>query len=1362
MGKRKSGIGLIIALALVATAVVLLNLPEDFGKPKLPDIEPTPTVTPSPSPTVKLTPTPSPTPIAEEGEPEIDEELVAFDNASTVPLWGVAIPRPLSGNYNFVYVIDGEAYEVPNEEGEDNEAEHYFQIPLEEDASEPYPRELPSGRLAFLYSGELKQPAIFMPLYGDHYWDCRIMVPINESARKNQETMKADPDLHALTGRVIDNGGMGVARSKIIALDGKVRPLGLARTNVDGQFTMALLPPKSEVLYGRAPGYQASDATDITLDGDKPTTSVTIVLEKAIPLMGRVTNENGDAIPQTEIFLWKRTWGRSAELERNATAISDAKGYYMADNLGPAKYDVTAMHDDYSPFFEKGLEITIEEPTKTLDIVMRRGFMLKGRVVREYQGTDIGVEDAEIEINVRDGKAPAETEELVSGPDGHFEIANLPYEKRIVVGAKKDLFDTKAPALSVKPGDTVEPIVIRFPEAGKITGYTVDKDENPIAGAEIAIKGGQSISGRWGSRRNRTSGDVKASSDTSGYFVLDDIPLNKAYDLEASASGYATTQAKRVLPNAMEDLTIEMQPAATIAGRVVDRDTGDPVKGMPLRIYGEINRQQNIPNATTDEDGAFAFKELQPDTYNLTQQRNSPVEGFNHVLEPVDKIDLLAGKSKDDLVLEAFEGISLNGRVLLMETDEAVQGANISASFWMQPRGQRRAMNPGHVKSDAEGKFTIEGLFPGVWRVSANKRNFLNPVSPEAIYNQGFQPSEDEESTDQKYASILLEIKEDRQSEEIILYLGKGGTVRGQVFDQDNMAVEGVQVQADTTGGSNILARNMGFQAYYTRTKTDAEGRFEMQGLPKNDAELLVKVTGGAPAAESETFRLSHENPEAEVNIYLPKPATLSGRVLNSDKEGISGANLYVRNQDGSSQENRQVKSDENGAFSADDLGGGKYYIYVRHEDYENKTIRDIEVGKGEDRQDFQIVLDSKEPEGETVEFSGVVTNLKMERLGGWLLHLRSRSEDGKRGYNYNTQTAHDGSFRFDKVVAGDNYTIRLSSRGGYTYTNYETGEFGIPRDEGIIVVPMGGVVTGRVISVDTDDPIGDAKFKIDHLQQAGNDEELEGLDCRLQYFTMNRFLPVSENGEFEMDDLPLGSLRLHLESSSAFQDNPVSFMMDTSLQADLGDVYMLGAFSAEGKLVDKETGEALVQTTGNHFNLRIRALWGDQGKGKNINSFEGPDIDGIIKITGLPFNTHTLELKSQKHLTLEIPIEAPRRGETVDLGEIEMDSGITLRGKALSPDGKPAINANIQVRQKDDSYRSGATNSKGEFAIPGFAPGPARLTARAYNHYNDWVPQGKQAEIKDMEIEVKEDEEIEIVFPPFEDEEEGNDGNQP
>jgi len=294
-------------------------------------------------------------------------------------------------------------------------------------------------------------------------------------------------------------------------------------------------------------------------------------------------------------------------------------------------------------------------------------------------------------------------------------------------------------------------------------------------------------------------------------------------------------------------------PGGLVNGTVVDPQ-GEPVAGAAVwLIPGNLADHASFeaymqagPTAVTGADGRFAVS-------HPKEAERIEVCAPGALSEGVDPTAALAGP----VTLVLRPGASLSGQVLDAD-GEPVDGLQVYAQIagatamdcapTTNPCGDYQCGFPG-TSTDSEGRFSLPRLVPGWYTL-----------------NVGYGP------LGIRSAPLHLALG---QAVDGLRLLGKrGAQVTGRVTARNGSPVPGAYVACDGAG-----------------ELTDAAGRYRLAGVvPGHHESIASDNTHGAGSREVELAE-----GENHLDLELPDPAVIRGRVLGPDGKPAAGATVTMR-----------------------------------------------------------------------------------------------------------------------------------------------------------------------------------------------------------------------------------------------------------------------------------------------------------------------------------------------------------------------------------------------------------------------------------------------------------------------------------
>jgi protocatechuate 3,4-dioxygenase beta subunit len=108
---------------------------------------------------------------------------------------------------------------------------------------------------------------------------------------------------------------------------------------------------------------------------------------------------------------------------------------------------------------------------------------------------------------------------------------------------------------------------------------------------------------------------------------------------------------------------------------------------------------------------------------------------------------------------------------------------------------------------------------------------------------------------------------------------------------------------------------------------------------------------------------------------------------------------------------------------------------------------------------------------------------------------------------------------------------------------------------------------------------------------------------------------------------------------------------------------------------------------------------------------------DGRFRLEMLPSGAHVLGVRAPGYSSKRVDVQVRPGGRDVDVGDIELESGLAIRGRVRDAAGRPIAGANLTASQAGmmaPSPVQAVSEADGSFVIGGLQPGAYRLNAFA------------------------------------------------
>ncbi len=596
-------------------------------------------------------------------------------------------------------------------------------------------------------------------------------------------------------------------------------PAATTRTNEQGAFVFSAVAPGDYALRLRHPGYADRPPAEIDVPaGDANLDLGDLTLVSGGTIRGVVLGADGEPVAGA----WIRAQARNQFGRTARTATADADGRFRLEGLSTDLVDLGVRGAGYPLLTRPGVRVDGEDP---ILIELLHGGIVTGRVV-DADGN--GAASVPVRLR-REHDRSSSGSPLLWGPRdsyprrvtdaaGRFRFDDVP-SGNWSGEARKGAEAAKADEFELAPGAERE-IELVLGTADRLTVTVTTPPGEPVAGATVLIRSGG---------ENRLSG--YGQTNGSGEAQIDISPGPATVEVEHERLGDESRQVE-LSPGANE-LRIELHPIAEIAGTVRSHD-GAPLALATIEAVTEHSFDTEFlrVNTVSDQDGAFRVTGVEPGSYIVTARSPGHADGGPETPIRVDR--------------ETIEGIEI-----VLQPEARIVGvvAGLTPSDLAQVEIRAwRASRSRMATPDAEGNFSLEGLSPGTWRVTATR----GVPGSERRLTQTV-------TVDQDAAETFVELRFER-----------GLRLSGQVLE----------------GGEPLAGARLGIAGQ--SAQTDREGYFSLEGLEPGRTRVRIS----RPDFGSSQYQAIDLESDLEgVRIELePAAATIAGVVVNA----ATGEPIYL------------------------------------------------------------------------------------------------------------------------------------------------------------------------------------------------------------------------------------------------------------------------------------------------------------------------------------------------------------------------------------------------------------------------------------------------------------------------------------
>jgi hypothetical protein len=552
-----------------------------------------------------------------------------------------------------------------------------------------------------------------------------------------------------------------------------------------------------------------------------------------------------------------------------STGATDAQGRARLASR-PGSYLVAVRAQGHAPL-QRDVVRPYGEARTVLRLTLEAGQSLTGRTVEQGSQEPLPLVELVLTAHGRQmvawqrPEAPAE-ERVYASSDarGNFRVENLApgnylLEARAPGHARAVVRSVKVPAAGL--------VTVALQAASVIEGFVVDAQGNPVAGAEVQVNG--------------RVPEVTTTGSGGGFSV--EVEAG-SYTVTAKRGGEAGSLDKPVIVSAgktVRDVRIQLGQGSALEGRVVARGTGAPVAGASVDVspYGSNG---DSGRAVTDGSGQFSVGGLAPGSYDLVVS----APGFS----TLNRRALTVSAGERFPVEIQLEGTgAVEGQVRDSAGQPVVGAQVVGGDRWA---GSLSGV-PAEARTDAEGRYRLDGLFAGTQSITARREGATLGSSQRVAIKAG-------------------------ATEKVDFTLAETGTVEG-VIRPASGSLPSEQLLVLT------FPQRKGRGAFFTftdfrPTEADATGAFQMT-LPAGSYELRA-VSGERRSVNSQGSKLVEVEAGKTVRTELTlAPAedrgtdSLRGVVLEPDGTPSAGAFVSVSSE-GTRFARWMAPADEQGRFT--------------------------------------------------------------------------------------------------------------------------------------------------------------------------------------------------------------------------------------------------------------------------------------------------------------------------------------------------------------------------------------------------------------------------------------------------------------
>ncbi len=418
-------------------------------------------------------------------------------------------------------------------------------------------------------------------------------------------------------------------------------------------------------------------------------------------LMGRVVGSEGDAIRDAEVKVVSR---RSSG---GSTAIrTDENGEFEVPRLAPGEVTLRIAADGHKP-----LRITTDSDRIDFEAVLRPASLHSQLAVTVVDQNGKPVPNALVVLRMdrnASSDSPQATLDKRADQTGRcqfeWDLAEDNAGRMGLLGCDHEGYTVAYRGVSLDEDGDLSLIIRKGGDP--LSGKIVDDRGRPFEGATVRVKSMFQGNAEYiDSAEFGADGPHACTTDAEGRFKLTRFSAEDYITIAATAQGHSeeTTWFNPARPQ--EEKTLTLSPAGELAGRVVLRDTGEPLSGIHMDFSGPgRNRHPRV----TGEAGSFSVTGMRPGRYTLSLSQQDE-RTRRYVCRSPFAFTIRAGQTtRVDIDLE--QGIPIRGAIISKATAQPC--ATVPSISARTNRLQRY-----YAEADSDGAWVLY-LYPGEFNLS--------------------------------------------------------------------------------------------------------------------------------------------------------------------------------------------------------------------------------------------------------------------------------------------------------------------------------------------------------------------------------------------------------------------------------------------------------------------------------------------------------------------------------------------------------------------------------------------------------------------------------------------------------------------